>query len=303
MREWNRRGLRPPQAPFGPLPEHPWTRNSVTTVLRNPRLAGMAAYKGEMLDGVTGRWDAILGERSGGQSTGCWPIRSASRPEGCGRCSAASRCARAGTWSSTVVNHAGRPVSRCQSATRGRRPGPHVAVRAEPVDEWVEGSCWRAGPGAGGPGAPPPHVDTAGLRAEAAAIRAQPGPMAATPANGLITRSMLAAAERGNARLAEIGAELAEAAGAGRWPRSPAGRPPEPCGMAWTCPAAGGDPGADRGDSATRPGAAAVGSTTRNKVVMPNPGREEPGPAKSGPPRTLDWDNYAGVIWQGCRAA
>src|SRR5690349_14217356 len=32
-REWSARGLRPPQAPFGPLPEVPWKRNSVTVIM------------------------------------------------------------------------------------------------------------------------------------------------------------------------------------------------------------------------------------------------------------------------------
>ena len=114
---------------------------------------------------------------------------------------------------------------RCRPATRGGRPGPHVAVRAEPVDEYVERRV--VGELASDEVAdlvnPPPHVDTAGLRAEAAAIRANLDEMGADRALGLISRSqMLEGTERGNARLAEIAAELAEAAGQGRWPRSPA---------------------------------------------------------------------------------
>ena len=63
---------------------------------------------------------------------------------------------------------------------------------------------------------PPPHVDTAGLRAEAAAIRRNLEEMGADRALGLITRAqMIKATEPGNARLAEIGAGLAQAAGKG----------------------------------------------------------------------------------------
>ncbi len=63
---------------------------------------------------------------------------------------------------------------------------------------------------------PPPHVDTAGLRAEAAAIRRNLDELAADRALGLVSRSqMIAATGRGNARLAEIGAGLAEATGKG----------------------------------------------------------------------------------------
>src|SRR6266568_7673900 len=57
-REWSRRGLRPPQAPFGPLPEVPWKRNSVTVILRNPALAGIGTYRGEQV--AAGDWQPVL---------------------------------------------------------------------------------------------------------------------------------------------------------------------------------------------------------------------------------------------------
>ena len=60
---------------------------------------------------------------------------------------------------------------------------------------------------------PPPHADTAGLRAEAPRS-AEPRRARRRRALGLVSRSqMIAATERGNARLAEIAAELAAAAG------------------------------------------------------------------------------------------
>lgn len=45
-REWDRRGLRPRRAPFGPLPERAWTRVSVRDVLSNPRIAGILVSRG-----------------------------------------------------------------------------------------------------------------------------------------------------------------------------------------------------------------------------------------------------------------
>jgi hypothetical protein len=61
--------------------------------------------------------------------------------------------------------------------------------------------------------APERGVDVAGLREEAAAIRANLEEMAADRAVGLLTRAqMLAATERGTARLEEIAGELADAA-------------------------------------------------------------------------------------------
>jgi site-specific DNA recombinase len=105
-----------------------------------------------------------------------------------------------------------------QAATRNERPGPHVAIRAEPVDEYAERVVLAvlSSDDLADLVTPPPHVDTARLRAQAAAIRRNLDSMAANRALGLVSRSqMIAATQRGNARLAEIGTELAEAAGAG----------------------------------------------------------------------------------------
>jgi hypothetical protein len=86
------------------------------------------------------------------------------------------------------------------------------------VDRWVEAAVLEAlsRPDLAGLVTPAPDVDTAGLRAEAAAIRRNLDEMGADRALGLVTRSqLLAATERGTARLAEIGAGLATAAGKG----------------------------------------------------------------------------------------
>ena len=81
-REWLARGLRPPQTPFGPLPRDAWKRNSVTTILRNPAVAGLRAYTrpeqqddgktrvvrtivtDEYGEPVRGQWDAALDEET-----------------------------------------------------------------------------------------------------------------------------------------------------------------------------------------------------------------------------------------------
>ena len=85
---------------------------------------------------------------------------------------------------------------------------------------------------------PPPHVDTAGLRAEAAAIRPNLDELGADRAMGLISRGqMLAATERGTPGWPRSPPSWPRRPGRAHWPRSPAGRPPGPCGTAWTCPA------------------------------------------------------------------
>ena len=114
-------------------------------------------------------------------------------------------------------SHTGHQVYRCSMPTRDRsRPGGHVARKAAEVDEFIEklaaGRLSRADAAnlvamqEGGP-------DVAGLREEAAAIRRNLEEMAADRALGLITRpQLLAATERANFRLDEIGAELEHAA-------------------------------------------------------------------------------------------
>ena len=57
MREWNRRGLRSHQKGG-----QPFSRSSVTTILRNPRLARLSVYKDEIV-GV-GKWESILAEET-----------------------------------------------------------------------------------------------------------------------------------------------------------------------------------------------------------------------------------------------
>src|SRR5437773_1673004 len=56
MREWTSRGLRTPQG------GKPFTRQSVTTILRNPRLAAQNAYHGEITG--PGDWRPVLAEET-----------------------------------------------------------------------------------------------------------------------------------------------------------------------------------------------------------------------------------------------
>jgi site-specific DNA recombinase len=229
MREWNRRGLTSAQG------GNPFTRNSVTTILRNPRLAGLAAYKGDVIEGVTGKWDAILPEpqwraidallaasdrtvtftRQGKTITR--KIK-ANTPKGVRSLLGGLAECPCGNVVEHGTNHRRQAVYRCRPATRGDRPGPHVAVRAEPVEEYAERVVLAvlASGDLADLVAPPPHVDTAGRRAEAAAIRANLTAYAKDAALGRIDRAeYLDMRDAGHTRLAEIAAELAEAAGSG----------------------------------------------------------------------------------------
>jgi hypothetical protein len=198
------------------LPAVPWTRNSVTTILKNPALAGLSAYRGEVV--ADGAWVPVLARET-------WQAVEALLSDPARKPSRGTRSLLGGV----AVCACGNPVIagpssrgdrayRCNPQTRDGRPGPHVSVRAEPIDEHVIAAVVTtlAEPDLAGLVTPPPDTDTAALRREAAAIRGNLGELAADRALGLVSRAqLLAATERGNARLAAIGAELAASAGAG----------------------------------------------------------------------------------------
>ncbi|MGH3160374.1 MAG: recombinase family protein [Streptosporangiaceae bacterium] len=212
QREWQRRGLVTAQT------GRPFTRQSITTILRNPRLAGLAVYRGEILDGVTGEQAAILPEEQWRAVDALLGDPGRKPPRGVRSLLGGLAACPCGNVVNGSVNHRRDRVYNCQHSTRAGRPGPHVAVRAEPVDEYVVQVVLNVLASADLVDlvSPPPHVDTSGLRREAAAIRANLAEMGADRALGLISRAqLLEGTERGNARLAEIGGELAGAAGAG----------------------------------------------------------------------------------------
>ena len=87
-------------------------------------------------------------------------------------------------------------------ATRGTGPARTWRVRAEPVDEYVQGVVLNvlSSTTLADLVTPPPHVDTAGLRAEAAAIRRNLDELAADRALGLITRAQMLDGHRAGER-------------------------------------------------------------------------------------------------------
>jgi site-specific DNA recombinase len=229
MREWERRGLVTAQT------ARPFTRQSITSILRNPRIAGLRTYRGEIVSAEPGQWDAILPEATwravdallaASDRTVTFTKQgktitrkiNTSTPKGVRTLLGGLAVCQCGNPVTAMPNHRGYRVYRCSPATRDGRPGPHVAVRAAPVDDTVRARVtdrlsWAE---LADLIDPPRHVDTAALRTEAASIRRNLDEMGADRALGLISRSqMITATERGHARLAEIAAELAESAGAG----------------------------------------------------------------------------------------
>ncbi len=210
MRDWNRRGLRSHQAPFGPLPENPWSRTGVRQILLNPRNAGLAIYRGTEVG--RGEWEAlvpeetfravveVLGENK--QSTkGVTTMLGGIALCRCGNRMGGSRSAR------------GHKAYRCIQHTRNGRPGPHAQVISAPVDDFIG---WLVinhllQSDAADLVAPEAREDATRLREEATAIRTRLARLGPLFALGQITeQDMINGRQEGEARLAEINADLAD---------------------------------------------------------------------------------------------
>ena len=113
------------------------------TILRNPRNAGIATYKGAEIikngEIVRGKWDALVSEDiwravvrilsdHKQRRSGLAGVRTLLG--GLGYC-------QCGNYLTSSVNHLGTHVYRCNAQTRNGQPGPHVAARASEVDRFV----------------------------------------------------------------------------------------------------------------------------------------------------------------------
>jgi hypothetical protein len=215
MRDWSRAGLRPPQAPFGPLPEQVWNRTSIRSILLNPRIAGLSAYHGNIVG--AGTWEPLVAEETWRAVRSRLEDPARKPPRGVRTLLGGLALCPCENVVTGMPSHTGHHIYRCAPATRNQawRDG-HVARQAAPVEAFIEKLVIArlSRPDAadlvtvpeGGP-------DVGALREQAAAIRQNLDEMAADRAVGLIDRAqMLAATERANLRLAQIGTALDGAA-------------------------------------------------------------------------------------------
>jgi site-specific DNA recombinase len=214
-REWAAAGLRPSQAPFGPLPANPWTRTSIRTILLNPRIAGLAVYHREIVG--TGKWEPLVGEETWRAVHALLEDPGRKPPRGVRTLLGGLALCPCGNVVTGMPSHTGHHIYRCTPATRNRAySGTHVARQAVPVEEFigkvVVGRLARPD-AADLVTVEDSGIDVAALREEAAAIRKNLEEMAGDCALGRISRAqMLKATAAGNARLAEVGTELDDAA-------------------------------------------------------------------------------------------
>jgi DNA invertase Pin-like site-specific DNA recombinase len=205
VRDWERRGVRPHQAP-----ESPWTRTSVRQILLNPRNAGIAMYRGAEVG--RGEWEPIVDEqmfRATVQMLGenkQWSKGVTTMLGGIARC----RCGNQVGGSTSARGH---NAYRCIQGTRGDRPGPHVHVIAGPVDEFIGKLVVHrlSEPDAMDLVVPKAKGNATALQDEAMGIRQRLDRLGPLFALGEISEVDLKGGRReGEIRLAEIEAELAD---------------------------------------------------------------------------------------------
>lgn len=205
MREWNARGHVTPQG------GKPFQRQSVTTIMRNPALAALSTYRGEILG--PGQWEPILTESQWRAVEALLADPARKPPRGAYSLLGGLAVCRCGAKIGASVNATKRHVYRCNPLLRGEAPGPHSQQLIANVDPYVEAVILARLSRADVTDliTPQASVDTVALHREAASIRANLDEMAADRALGLVTRTqMLKATERGKQRLEEIAASLAE---------------------------------------------------------------------------------------------
>jgi site-specific DNA recombinase len=235
MREWTRAGLVPPQQgtrqarrkrqPDGQLPPRPeqeagwavrgWTRNSIRTILMNPAIAGLSVYHGDIV--ATGTWEPLVPEETWRAVHAILEDPARKPPRGVRTLLGGIALCPCGNITVGGHSHTGHQVYRCSMPTRNRTwPGPHVARIAAPVDEFIRKlviARMSREDAADLIARPDNGIDVTALREESAAIRHNLDELAADRALGLIDRAqMLAATERANHRLGQIGGQLTEAA-------------------------------------------------------------------------------------------
>ena len=142
VRKWHELGLRPPLAPFGPLPEgNPWNHHTVKRILTNPHVGGWRSYRnGEIV--AAGNWPALVGANDweAAQVILANPERVPPRGAlsllgGIAEC----RCGRTVKHATRTRYGAPYGTYRCSAYEDGgaAATGPHVAVKAELIDRYV----------------------------------------------------------------------------------------------------------------------------------------------------------------------
>ena len=134
MREWDARGLRTPQT------GKPFTRQSVTTILRNPRLAGLNAYRGEITG--PGDWQPVLPEATWRAVAALLEDPARKPPRGVRTLLGGLAVCQCGNRVIGGVQATGKHAYRCNPATREARRGRTASRWRHPWMTTWSGSSW-----------------------------------------------------------------------------------------------------------------------------------------------------------------
>jgi DNA invertase Pin-like site-specific DNA recombinase len=207
-RQWTVAGHTPPQGAAR------WTTASVRNVLRNPRIAGLSTYDGEIVG--RGKWDALVGEETWRAVRAVLddPSRGNRRRGVRTLLGGVARC-RCGAPMFGGRNTRGDPAYRCrdmsgQSFTRG----PHVTRTAAPINGYIRDLVVErlSRPDAVDLLTDPARPDVDALRAEANTLRARLDQHADDYADGVLDRRQYQRQrERTEAKLADVEARMADA--------------------------------------------------------------------------------------------
>jgi len=212
MREWMQRGVRPHQAPFGPLRRDAWTATSVRKILRSPRNAGIAVYRAAEVG--RGKWEPLVLEETYRAVVELLADPGRKTARGVTSMLGGLALCQCGNYVTGSRNGNGDPTYRCNQGSRGDRPGPHVAIPRSPVDKAIGALAVArlSKPDAADLLAPQAKIDVIALRDEAQAIRARLAALGRLFIAGQIEeQDVVSGRGEGKRRLAEIESELAEA--------------------------------------------------------------------------------------------
>src|ERR1039457_3171871 len=134
-REWTKLDLKPPQqAQRGTTT---WHQTSIRMNLRNPRIAGLSAYHGEIVG--QGQWEPLVPEETWRAVHGILEDPTRKPPRGVRTLLGGLALCPCGNVVTGMPSHTGHHIYRCTPATRNRAyPGGHVARQAEPVETFDE---------------------------------------------------------------------------------------------------------------------------------------------------------------------
>ena len=110
-RDWTERGLRPVQSRSGK-----WTRASVLTILRSPRIAGISTYRGEEIG--RGEWEPLVPEETFRALTRLLADPSRKRAHGVRTMLGGLARCRCGNRVTGSLNQLGQRIYRCNPASR-----------------------------------------------------------------------------------------------------------------------------------------------------------------------------------------